>query len=401
VRFIRFRPLLRSIVLSLPVVAFMPPAVLAQTAVLTVPAPLKGGQCSLRIDIGPVDPSPSAQVEIDLNGLWIGRQGAAGRDHVNFRLRAPLQATDVVRARLVTIQTAGPDWPFAFEVAPGTGPAECKAPSKSDTNDDRDPFAASIYVGAAYDNFAPAEVGGYSPTNQGGYINTTAGGFSKTRGIAGVDFEFRVLGSPDDERQLWILGETLHGVRSGDVDCRDAKDRPPICNAIAGKFNTDVQASFLYALAHASSLEAYIAPRLELKTFQSGFPTPAKLYVTMRIGINMLDDEAHEAFDAFHVGAGLVAIKGPFESSALEVGWGKSDMFALDKGVTKWRRLKFDGLLSFPIVSGKVPVLGQIFGDKTRGFVQMYADFDPTGRSADSVQTFFGLDFNLNGFFKW
>jgi hypothetical protein len=392
--------LLRPIAFCATVFVCVASIAAAQTPQLTVHEALHGGQCSIRIDIAPADSSPSSQVELDLNGMWIGRQPATARDHVNFLLRAPLQATDVVRARLVNIQTADAAWPFRFDVAAGTGPTECKAPSKVQADDERDPFVASIYVGGAVDNFAPAEVGGYTPQNDG-YINTTAGGASKVRGIVGVDFEFRAIGSPDDQVQLWITGETLHGVRSGDVDCRDPKDRPPICNAIAGDFNVDPQAAFLFALAHASSLEAYIAPRLELKTLQMGSIAPAKFYVTMRLGINMLDDNAHEAFDAFHLGAGLMTIKGALEGSSLEVGWGKSDMFVVEPGASKWRRLKFDGLLSFPIVSGKVPYIGAIFGDKTRGFIQMYADFDPTGKSADSVQTFFGLDFNLNGFFKW
>jgi hypothetical protein len=34
------------------------------------------------------------------------------------------------------------------------------------------------------------------------------------------------------------------------------------------------------------------------------------------------------------------------------------------------------------------------------GFVQLYADFDPHGPGADSVQTFYGLSFNLGELFR-
>jgi hypothetical protein len=34
------------------------------------------------------------------------------------------------------------------------------------------------------------------------------------------------------------------------------------------------------------------------------------------------------------------------------------------------------------------------------GFVQLYSDFDPAGGAADSVQTFFGLSFELGEFFR-
>jgi hypothetical protein len=34
------------------------------------------------------------------------------------------------------------------------------------------------------------------------------------------------------------------------------------------------------------------------------------------------------------------------------------------------------------------------------GFVQLYADFDPSGKSSDSVQTFFGLSFGIPELFK-
>jgi len=34
------------------------------------------------------------------------------------------------------------------------------------------------------------------------------------------------------------------------------------------------------------------------------------------------------------------------------------------------------------------------------GFVRLYADFDPSGKSADSVQTFFGLSFGIPELFN-
>lgn len=296
-----------------------------------------------------------------------------------------------------------------MEVPAGTGAAECTPGNQVQAPaDQRDGFSATFYVGGGFDNFAPAEVqqgpvGRADDKAAPAYGQPAAGGTSSMHSNAGVDFEFRI-GNPRSSFQFWIAGETVHTVQSADLDCTtDDGARPPICDPIADQLRRAGQnpaESFLYALEHATALEAFLAPRFEFLTFQEDSESPAKLYATFRVGVNMLHDDAHDAFDAYHAGIGVMSIGGPFEGSYLEAGWGRSDLFFTPEGQTRWRRLKFDGLLSFPIM--------QAFTDKARfwrkaphAFIQLFADFDPTNRSSDSVQTFIGLDFDIRELTRW
>ena len=364
---------------------------------------LKAGSCTVVVGITNPAKSQSAEVDIEINGLWVARQTLNGRTQVSFKLRGPLEATNAVRARLVGLQNADGAWvdPPTI-VGPGTGVLECPDPTQRDASaDQRDAFTASAYLGSVFDNFAPAEVGGYATNTSGsGYINPSTGGTSRMRSVVGVDFQFRAVGNQNSQVQLWLVGETLHGVRSADVDCTSQTDRPPVCESLAAQFNKGPGASFLYGLEHASSFEAYLAPRLELVTLQKSSSLPSKLYVTFRLGINMLDSGAPHAYDAYHLGTGLLAPSGPFGGSYLEVGWGKTDLFYENPKRLAFNRLKIDGMLSFPIL--------QAFTDKAkfwkkapRAFVQLYSDFDPVGSSADSVQTFVGIDFDVAELFRW
>ena len=185
-----------------------------------------------------------------------------------------------------------------------TGGLECRPP-KPPTDDARDPFQATFYVGAAIDNFAPASVGGHT-TTPGGYLNPEKGGTSSTRTVAGIDFEFRAVGDQQSARQLWLVGGTVHGVRSGDVDCTAApNDRPPVCQTLGTRFGLqNPSAAFLYALEHATSFEAYLIPRWEFATLQPGTIFPSRAYVSLRMGVDMLSSDAHEAADFYHLDVG-------------------------------------------------------------------------------------------------
>jgi hypothetical protein len=252
--------------------------------------------------------------------------------------------------------------------------------------DGREPFRASGYLGFAFDNFAPSEVGNYE--------NPGEGGASRQRFIGGVNFEFRG-GDPERQVQFWLAGETLHGVRSADVDCRNREQRPPVCETLSA----NPSESFLYILEHASTMEAYIAPRLELFTLQKETSFPSKFYIGARFGVMMMNDSP-QAFDAFHVGAGLLALSRAFDGSYLEVGWGKTDAFVAPPRQTKWRRLKIDGLLSFPIAKAFTD-RAEVLEKAPRVFIQLYSDFDPFGAAADSMQTFIGLEFDLDALFRF
>jgi len=236
-----------------------------------------------------------------------------------------------------------------------------------------DALEASAYFGWAYDQFAPDSIGGYPPGTATEKHN---------RVLFGVDFDYRMLGSDTSKARLWLAGETLHGVRSADVDCSAETNKPPACNP---------QAGITYAravLKDASSVEAYIQPRLEIARLQKGTSAPAQLYLSARFGFIGLD-EAPRVYKNHQFGVGLMADDGPFKGSTLEFGWGMNEMLS-DR---KWKRLKVDGLLTFSLDG--VPAVR----DRGRFFIEMFIDNDLRGPTADSVQVFMGFDLDIRKFF--
>jgi hypothetical protein len=234
-------------------------------------------------------------------------------------------------------------------------------------------FEASAYFGWAFDQFAPDSVGGYPPGTATSKHN---------RMLFGVDFDYRAFGNDSGNVQLWLQGETLHGVRAADIDCSAETNKPPVCTPAPGITYTRA------VLENATSLEAYAQPRLEFATLQAGSSTPTKLYVTARFGFIALD-EAPRVFKNHHVGIGLLADDGPFAGSTLEVAWGMNEMLS----GRQWNRFKLDGLLTFSLDG--IPGIR----DKGSFFIEMFIDNDLQGPTADSVQTFLGMDLDIRKFF--
>jgi len=331
--------------------------------------------------------APHTEVEIQINKNPLNRLGVAqGTSTAEIALRAPVGSGDAVRARRIVNGIAEDPGP---EVTPGTGGGTMRcqaAPANGKVfSDERDTFDASGYVGVAVDNFAPASVGGYENSEVGGPL---------TRFVGGFDFEFRLLGSDVSPRQLWVFGETLHGVRRADINCADEQQKPAVCDRLTAA-NAAKQLQFV--LENATTMEAYTGFRYEFLTLHPDGDMPAKLYATARLGVMLLNGkaqsdgetfDANHAYDTHHVGIGLILPKGKFAGSLLEIGIGRSELFD-HAGVSRgWHRLKIDGSLS-------VQLQGPMYG-----FVQLYSDFDPAGPAADSVQTFFGLSFELAEFFR-
>lgn len=325
------------------------------------------------------DPNAPREYEIRVNTIPVRRVTLpAGQTEVIATLDAPVTGTDEISVRRgdeVFPTTERRSVPPAGE--PPCGPATADA-----VRDERDGFDASFYVGAAVDNFAPSRLGNYveDPTIP-----------NKTRWVAGVDFAYRLYAAKTNDVQLWLLGETLHGVRTADVNCADAH-APPICNNPPVSLG-EAGSTLRYILKNASSLEAFITPRLELHTFnRDSDDAAAKLYLSSRFGLIGLSD-APKSFAAHHFGIGLASIRGRFDGSTLEIGWGTNDLFERPAGRSRYYRFKIDALLSVDIAV--LPgLLANVVGSP-RPFIEFYLDNDLRGPGADSVQTFFGLDFGL------
>ena len=156
------------------------------------------------------------------------------------------------------------------------------------SNDDRDNLVASAYLGTAFDNFASSEVRSY--------LNQAAAGPTDTRPIFGFDFEFRMTGDralPTTPRnsQLWLYGETLHGVRSRDIGCPE-DDPPAICadlnSLLPGVGNIPEKAAFI--MKNATSFESYMGLRWEflgINQTSTNAPgdTSANLYLKVQAGL--------------------------------------------------------------------------------------------------------------------
>ena len=366
----------------------------------SLPEQIAAGACAVVVTLAET-PGGNTVVQIDLNKQMLHETPAGDTRTVTVELTGPLQERDVVRVRRVDTPPRLDSWDDTRTVAAGDGSTECEPPeSEPAPADERDPFSASFYVGSAFDNFAPGSVGGYA--------DNAEAGASRRRWVAGTDFEFHVAGA--GARQLWLFGETVNGVRAADVDC--AAENPA---AVCGTLTDQPGDQFRYVLENASSKEALFGLRLELARLNADTDFATRFYVTGQLGVMMLTGsvivdlaetgapdmvEAQEAYSAHHVGAGLLIESGHFGGSYFEVGWGRTDLFSnferLDDGtfveLNRWRRIKIDAHLSFPLSAGQ--------SDRwPRPFLQLFADFDPTDKTADSIQTFIGVDFDLSQLF--
>ena len=338
--------------------------------------PLNVGDCRVVVRIA--SPRGGDQVGVIVDQTLMREQTvvAAGGGSLTFRLSDPLRAGTVVRLRVNGSDSINPGAVSALtaKVADRPGARSPEACTPEAQTDGDSPFEASVFFGGVVDTFAPDKVGNYQ--------NPGAGG-QKTQENFGVDFDYRALGRSNSRVQFWINGETTHGVRSADIDCNppDPNDKPPVCGTDLkpGDFPTRAR----YILEHATSLEAYVSPRIEFHTLQGGSDSPANLYVTSRIGFLALKD-APDVYTSIHVGMGLLANAGNYAGSYFEAGWGKNELFS-----DKWNRLKVDGLLSFSME--KIPGLGSL----GRFFVEMVIDNDLKDEGPDSVRTYFGFDVDL------
>lgn len=187
--------------------------------------------------------------------------------------------------------------------------------------DERGDFEASAFAGLSIDSFAASELNRY--------INPDASGKIKERAVAGVDFAYRLYGDPAVPRsqQLWVYGETVHGLRSADVDCA-ANPSVPVCKGALTLGSLKPGDGFLYMLRNATSLEAFAGLRWEFATLRAGGNHPARVYVNAQFDFVSMAGSGNDVMDLHHLGPGLTAVNGRFSGSRLEAGYGRSDFFS-------------------------------------------------------------------------
>jgi hypothetical protein len=255
--------------------------------------------------------------------------------------------------------------------------------------DQRNPFIADVYLGEAVDNFAGDEMLQY--------LNPQAANSNLLRAIAGVDFQYRLMGSRTDPKQLWVYGQTVHGVRSMDVDCKNPNTvQLSVCSNSLGSTPpaTALKGApdqFIAILRNASSLEAFVGARYETALLQKSTDSPARVFVNLQLGFLDVSGSGSDVINMDQLSVGAMAVNGMFTQSFLEIGLGKNDLFQRHQN----RRLVVDGYFTVDphYIPGFKNTVGP--GGRIRPFIEMTGNFDG-GHGSDSVQTYFGLNFNID-----
>ena len=257
------------------------------------------------------------------------------------------------------------------------------AQCETNCSDQRNAFQGSLYIGEVIDTFA-----GDQTLN---YLNPDAANVSKWRAMAGADFAYRLIGTQGGARQWWIYGETVHGVRSRDVDCSAANNvKLSVCSQYANQITSNPTQQFVAILRGASSLEAFTGVRYEFApTLQASTDSPARLYVNAQAGFLTVAGGGGDVINLDHLGLGARAVGGRFEGSFLELGVGRNDLFAR----RRTHRALLDGYMT--VDPHYIPGFGvKAAGGGIRPFIEFTGDFD-LGQGSDSIQSWFGLDFHF------
>ncbi len=283
------------------------------------------------------------------------------------------------------------DTPAAPPVAPAPSNPPQTETNKKDCEeteaDCRDDFEASAYVGAAIDTFASEQTRRYlNPAD------TAAG--TKERAVVGFDFAYRLLDKPFGEstkwpNQLWVYGETVHGSRSSDIDCKEHAAFPTCKAAIDAALPGRAADEFLFVFRNASSLEGFMGFRWEFLSLNPGSDDRANLYLKAQAGFLTASGVPDSAVAVHHIGLGAIATRGFFQDSYLEIGHGRTDLFA-DRSRRRW---KIDGFLTWPLCK----IFSSLKGVNV--FSQITVDTD-LGPGSDSIQSYIGLDFDLRRMFR-
>jgi hypothetical protein len=250
--------------------------------------------------------------------------------------------------------------------------------------DTRPQIEASAYFGVALDSFAAAELNKYVNPDQDAKV--------RERAIGGLSFAFRLLGNPaapatdrwTKRSQLWLFGETVHGVRSAGVDC--TADDPASGSKGVGicvQFDPTKPDRTFAIIRNSTSLEAFAGLRWEFKQLPQ-----AAIYAKGQAGFITVAGLGGDVVDSHLAGLGILSTAGNYAGSYFEVGLGKTDLFPTHTAP----RLKVDGYLQFP--------LPKSWMDRgLHGFAQMTVDSNWSRGGADSIQSYFGINFDVGKLF--
>jgi len=241
--------------------------------------------------------------------------------------------------------------------------------------EDRNDLEISVFTGFSIDSFAAKELRKYLNKND-------AGGVSEQL-VTGLDFEYRLAGNKGSNRQVWLYGETVHGARSGEVDCTDPDNKETDVCKVA-QFQSPTPDAQFAIFRKATTLEGFVGIRAELFSLRKNSSAPSKFYLKGQLGFLTTANNGGDIIDMHHVAAGVILSAGTFEGSYFEFGYGRNDLFQQHH-----LRAKIDAFLS----------VAPRRNSKARPFVQMVVDPD-FGPAPDNIQIFTGLDLDILELFK-
>jgi hypothetical protein len=254
-----------------------------------------------------------------------------------------------------------------------TAAAKDSLPSK----ESRPSFTTSFYFGLGIDSFAASDLNKY--------LNPDESSDKKERGVGGFDFAYRLKGVEGHARQLWIYGETVHGVRSADLDLTGLDSLASF--RLTGY--ADPGSRTLYILRNATSLEAFVGLRLELMQLAKDQESAvSSVYLFGEYGFLTVSGSGQDVLDQSFYGAGVGCVGGKLSGSRLQAGIGRSDFFGDLHHMT---RFKVDGELNW--TSEAMQARGMSM------FSQLTVDSD-VGPGSDSVQSYLGFSFELKNFLQ-
>ncbi len=241
--------------------------------------------------------------------------------------------------------------------------------------DSRSNFESLFYLGLGVDSFAAQELRLY--------LNPEASGQKQERGVGGFDFAYRVWGKSADARQVWLYGETVHGVRSADLDLSSEDSLASF--RLTGYANPGART--LYMVRNATSLEGFFGMKWEFLKIndKKDDENTATVYLMSEYGFLSVAGLGNDIVDESRYGLGVACVSGNLKDSHLEVGTGRTDLFAAHH----WWRFKVDAMLNWTTEAMRQKGFSM--------FSQLTLDSD-VGPGSDSIQSYLGFSLNLANF---
>ena len=252
-------------------------------------------------------------------------------------------------------------------------------PDVARAGDEREPLDAHLYVGDSVSSFSASEVKRFENP---GDTNEVRQGF-----VAGLDFDYR-LKRWSDARNLWIYGETVHGLRSVEVDCQKNPDAAPcVSGGLSGT-------SALFVIRNSRSLEAYLGFQLDLAGVNRDTDHEGRIFFRAQGGFMTVAHSGADFVDNHFAGLGVALVTGKFRGSYLDAGWGRTDLYLIHRD----DRLKIDGYLTWDLERTKAsgsPKSPRRSRRWLKGFAEFYVDTD-VGRGSDTALVYFGVELDVD-----